>query len=270
MTMPATQWLTSVLAQTGGATGAPAPSSAPLASAGPNPLSVFEEALRSRLDVLAQPEALVQSLSVVHPVWASIFLVLGGVSLLQGWRWRRGVLLVLAALLGVGLGQSLGARVGEPAIVSIAFAVLFAVAALPLMRFTVALFAGLAGAFAGANCWTALGADPSMHQFGALLGFVAMGMLAFVAYRAVIIAFTSIGGASLLAVGALALMLQVDAWRPSLEGALMTHPQMVPLLAAVAAATGMLLQEVGCLGGVKAVAEAAEKGPAAKAQAKAA
>jgi|GEM_PF-940793 len=242
------------------AAGQPTSGGGALSSAGQNPVTIFEGALRSRLDVLAQPDDLIQALTAIHPVWASIFVTLGVISLFNGWRWRRWVTLILAGLLGVGLGEALGTKIGQPAIVGAAFALLFAVAALPMMRFTVALFAALAGAFAGANCWSAAGGDPAMHQYGAIMGFLVMGLLAFVAYQFVTISFTSIGGATMLVVGALSLMLNVNSWNGAIETALRANPSIIPLLAGVMAITGMILQHVGHKGGMKAVAAAAERG----------
>lgn len=237
-------------------TGAP---SGPLSSVGENPMTIFESTFQSHIDVLNRPDELVAALNAVHPVWAGVFVALGAISLLNGWRWRRWVTLTLAALLGVGLGQALGDRVGDASVISAAFALLLAVAALPMMRFTVALFAGLAGAFAGANCWSAVGGDPTLHQFGAVIGFVGMGLLAFVAYHVVTVAFTAIGGAALLLMGGLSLLLHVPSWNGAIASGVTLNPQMTPLLAGVLALTGMIMQFVGAKGGVRAVTDAAEK-----------
>ena len=174
-----------------------------------SPFAVLTEQFRKGMDILMRPEDLAEALTQINIVWAGVMIVLGVICTFQGYRWRKTVVLILAALCGLWAGSALGGEIGSGAMVAaLALALLFAIIALPLMKFTVAFFGGLAGAFLGANLWSML-APPehqSSVQLGAVIGLIAMGMLAFIAFRVVVIVFTSIVGSTLLVLGMLSLL----------------------------------------------------------------
>lgn len=232
-----------------------------------SPIGVINDRLRSNLDVLNHPEALTDILRQINLVWAVIFIIVGGLSVLNGYRWHKGIIVVLAALSGIWAGMALGNQVGDAMIAAACLSVLFAIVAWPLLRYSVALFGGLAGAFAGANLWTVLGFSSDMHQMGALIGLVVVGMLAFMAFRAVVVLLTTVGGASLLVFGVLAAMMLIDSWESMLTNGLANKPRIVPLVVASAAGIGAVIQ-IG--GGVKGLNEKADKADPVKAKKKAA
>ena len=105
------------------------------------------------------------------------------------------------------------------------------------------LFGGLTGAFVGANAWTALNtAHADAHWAGAAMGFILMAMASFLMFRMVVVLFTSIGGAAMAVFGAIVLLLQVDSWQPAVRSALTGNQMILPLLLAVAAVGGFVLQ----------------------------
>ena len=159
---------------------------------------------------------------------------------------------------GYWVGATAAPQIGQPIVASACFAVLFAVLAWPLLKYSVALFGGLAGAFAGANLWSALDMGADQHKIGAAIGMVVLGMLAFMAFRAVVIVMTSIGGASLLALGALGAMMKVDAWESSLTSGLAEHPRAMPVVVASAAVIGAVVQFSGGVKGMHAMANKAD------------
>jgi hypothetical protein len=61
-------------------------------------------------------------------------------------------------------------------------------------------------------------------------------------YRLVIVLFTAIGGAAMVVVGGVTLLLHVPGWETAIEQSLSTHPLLLSLLVAVAAVTGVVLQ----------------------------
>jgi len=130
------------------------------------------------------------------------------------------------------------------------------VLAWPLMRYSAALFGGLAGAFAGANIWTAAGADPSLHHFGAIIGLVVIGMLAFLTFRSVVIVLTSVGGAVLFVLGAMALLVHISSFRNGLLNGIADNPMIIPVVAGCAALIGAVIQFGG---GFKGLSEMADK-----------
>ena len=232
-----------------------------------NPIGLINERLRSNLDVLNHPDALTDIVRQINFVWALIFIILGGLSVLNGYRWHKGIIIVLAGLSGIWAGMALGSQVGDAMIAAACLSILFAILAWPLLKYSVAVFGGLAGAFAGANLWTAIGLQSDMHQMGALIGLVTVGMLAFMAFRAVVVMLTTVGGASLLVFGALASMMYIDSWENALANSLQSKPLIVPLIVACIAGIGAVIQ-VG--GGLKGLNEQADKADPVKQKRKAA
>ncbi|MCA9307624.1 MAG: hypothetical protein KDA16_13925 [Phycisphaerales bacterium] len=229
-----------------------------LADTGENAIHVLNQTLRTKLDFLNHPDALTDMVTQINVVWAAIFVTIGLLCVIHGYKWHKTVILALAGMLGVWAGLTVGERIGETTVVASCMAVLFVVLAWPMLRYSVALFGGLAGAFLGANVWTALGYPAEDHHYGALIGLIVAGMLAFTAFRTVVIALTTVGGATLLTVGGLAALVHVESWRPSLIQGLESKPLLVPVLAAVIAATGAVIQAGGGFSGMNACANRAD------------
>ena len=228
------------------------------------PSELFRTMSQNKWDILNHPDHLTQAAGQLGVVWAVIFVILGAICILSGYKWHKAVILVLALLAGGIAGRLLGLQISVASeVTAIAGATLFAVLAWPIMRYTVALFAGLAGAFLGANAWTAMGQPQEQHYIGAMIGLLVLGMLAFITFRIVIIAFTSIGGAGLLTIGGLALLLNMESWRSGVEGSLTQNPLVIPIITGSAAIFGVIFQQGG---GVKGLIESADQ---AEAQSKA-
>lgn len=220
--------------------------------------------LATNLDVLNRPESLTRILTQIHIVWAVIFILVGIACILNGYKWHKGVVVLLAGMSGIWAGQIIGLQVGDGLIAAACLSVLFAVLAWPLLKYSVALFGGLAGAFAGANLWTALDLPSEQHKFGALIGLLVIGMLTFLAFRVVVVLTTAIGGASLLVFGGLAALMHVDSWHTAIVNRLTNNDLMVPILAASAAAISAVIQFSG---GFKGMSQMADKADATKPQA---
>jgi MFS family permease len=206
-----------------------------------SPLSAFDGKI-ARLDLLNRPDELLTALSNVHIVWASVLVVVGALCIINGYRWHKWVIVICAFLAGLGLGHVLSAQMGQSRIVMAVIGLLCAVIATPLLRYVVAIFGGLTGAFIGANAWTAFSDAPDSHLAGAAMGFIAVGMAAFLMYRLVIVLFTSIGGGAMAVLGTLTLMLHVPTWETSIRTSLEANDMLLPLLVTVAAVTGLVLQ----------------------------
>src|SRR5688572_5682267 len=206
-------------------------------------LTSFSEAF-SKMDILTQPQRLLEMLTGVPLVAACMTVVVGALCVFNGYRWHKWVIIVLAFMAGLGIGQLLSQRMGKSVVVAIAVGVLCATVATPMLRWTVALFGGLTGAFLGAHAWTLANATPVNAQWaGAGMGFIAMAMLSFLVFRLVVVAFTSIGGAAMVVLGSIALMLHVPAWQDGLKEGLTRNQALIPLLVTVAAVAGFVIQE---------------------------
>ncbi len=223
-----------------------------------SPMEAFSGTV-ARLDLLNRPDELLTALSGMHIVWASVLVVVGALCVLNGYRWHKWVIVICAFLMGLVLGKLLSQQMGQSRIVMAAIGLLFAVAATPFLRFAVAIFGGLTGAFIGANAWSAFSDSPDSHLAGAAMGFIAMGMAAFLMYRLVIVLFTSIGGGAMAVLGILTLMLHVPTWETAIRSSLEANNMLLPLLVTVTAVTGLVLQHSSIKGADAEAEEAAER-----------
>jgi len=199
---------------------------------GPSPLAIFSDASVRRADLLNHPEKLAQVLTDLNIV---------------GYRWHKLVIVLLAGLGGVWAGVEFGDSIGAQTIVATSLGLLAAMLAWPLLRYAASLFGGLAGAFAGANIWTAIGQPSEQHYVGAIVGLIIVGMLAFLAFRGVVVILTTVGGATLLTLGSIAAMIEVEAWRTAIINSMTEHPTVVPFIVGSVAVIGAVLQIGGGL-----------------------
>ncbi len=196
------------------------------------------------LDIFTQPERLLDSLRDLPLVASCMIVVVGVLCVLNGYQWHKWVVVVLAFLLGLGVGHLLSERMGKSVVVAIALGILFATVATPMLRWTVAVFGGLTGAFLGANAWTLSNASPADAQWaGACMGFIAMALLSFVVFRLVVVAFTSIGGAAMMVIGGITLLMHVPSWQDGIREGLSQNRYLIPLLVTVCAVAGFVIQE---------------------------
>jgi len=205
------------------------------------------EALRGlfgRMDILSHPDELLSSLGQMPIVLASVFVVVGLMCVLNGYNWHKWVVVILAFLGGIALGNLLSAQLGKSSIVAFAIGALCAIIATPMLKITIALFGGLTGAFLGANAWSAFNtAHAEAHWAGAAMGFIVLAMASFILFKLVIVLFTSIGGAAMFVLGGITLLLQVDGWENAIRDSLTANEKIVPLLVAVGAVSGFVLQQ---------------------------
>ncbi len=214
----------------------------------------------SRGDALATPDHLLPALQQLGIVWAAIFIIVGVLCMINGYRWYKLATVLTAMLLGMFAGYALGVQIKAPFIVAGCVGALLAVVAFPLMKYMVAALGGLAGAFAGANLWAGVSAavnqvaseggparqlmSPDAFWAGAFVGLVLCGMLAFVLWKLSIVLFTSVSGSTIAVIGAIALLLSVDGWNAAVVEGLSANRVIVPLLVFVPAAIGLIWQQV--------------------------
>jgi hypothetical protein len=206
--------------------------------------------LLEEADLLSRPQELLDRLTEMPAVFGVIVMLVGIVCILQGYRWHRWIVVVLALMLGLAVGDLVSDRVGRSSVVAIAMGLLFAAVASPMLRFTVAIFAGLAGAFLGANLWSILqGTEAGEPWPGAAMGFILLALSSFLIFRISIILFTSLGGAAMFVIGGIASLLHIDAVQAVVREHLAQHQLIVPLLVGVTAVLGFVLQENWTRGG---------------------
>jgi hypothetical protein len=210
-------------------------------------------AMFSRPDTLAQPEALVEHLQALSVVWAVVFLIVGLMCMLNGYRFYRIATVAIALLIGLFAGYWMGEQIEAPFIVAGCMGLLLGAMAFPLMKFAVAVFGGVAGAFIGANLWAGIASALNQattteipvdaYWIGALIGLMLCGMLAFILFKLSIVLFTSVSGATIAVLGGLALLLSFEPWHDTIKSGLTASQLVVPLLVFVPAVIGLILQE---------------------------
>ncbi len=200
--------------------------------------------LMTRLDILNHPNELLDTLAQIPLIGASVIVVVGVLCVLNGYRWHKWVIMALAFGAGLGLGHLLSVHVGKSSVIAIALGLLCAIIATPMLKVSVAIFGGLTGAFIGANLWTALNGTPADATWaGAAMGFILLAMASLIVFRLVIVLFTSIGGGALVVFGVITLLLHVPAWEGAVRESLVANQLMIPLLVALAAVSGFVIQQ---------------------------
>lgn len=217
-----------------------------LATATAQPTS-FKELISGvvdKLDILNDPAALLDMLSNLSFFHAAVAVVLGVLCILNGYRWHKWVMIVLAFFGGYLIGLLLSQQMGRSAIIAVSLGLLFAIIAGPMLKVVVAIFAGITGAFIGANVWGAIDTVPAeMSWAGAGMGFILLAMASLIVFRLVIVLSTSIGGAAMVVFGGITLLMHVPDWEEGVRAGLSNHTLMIPLLVLVAAVGGFVLQE---------------------------
>lgn len=197
----------------------------------------------SRLDILSRPEELLDLLSNVPIIAASMIIIVGLLCVINGYRWHKWVVVILAFAGGLGLGQLLSVQMGKSTVVAVAIGALCAIVATPLLKIAVAIFGGLTGAFIGANAWTAIGmSGAESHWPGTIMGFAILAMASFMLFRLVVVLFTSVGGAAMIVFGSISLLMIVPDWEPTIRASLSENRLLIPLLVTVAAVGGFVIQ----------------------------
>lgn len=207
-----------------------------------DPLSVLVNGL-DRFDILNYPVQLLDTLAELNIIWAVIFVILGLLAIANGYQWRIWIVMIISFLVGLEIGGSIGESMAVSAVVAGSIGILVAVIAWPLMKYAIMLVGALAGAFIGANLWTALGQPEGTYFAGALIGFISFGMLSFIAPRVVSVAMTCIVGATMFLFGALALLMQVDGWQSGLANSFESNTLLIPLISLVIMVFGFVLQQ---------------------------
>ena len=212
------------------------------------------------LDILHEPGPALEELSGMSFLWPTVMAVLGLLCILNGYRWHRPIVALIAFLGGIGIGRQLAEGMESPVLLAMSVGLLFAIVATPMLRVTVAVLAGATGAFIGGNVYRGLAELPGLGLslttadawVGALVGFVAVAMLSLLLFRFVIVMFTSVGGAGMLVFGLVAMLMHVEDWREPVTRSLIAPVTradgqivanlMLPMITLLAAVGGYIVQ----------------------------
>ena len=217
-----------------------------LAQAGELTFSNTWETILNSLDLFRRPDEILRMLTSLPIVAAVVVTVVGAACVFRGYKWHKAVVVLLSLLLGFAVGRMISQDVGKSAVVAISLGVLLAAIASPLLKYAVAVFAGIAGAGIGATAWSFFNpGETSLAWAGAGMGFITLALLSFIFFRIVVIIFTSVGGAAMMVMGLAAILLHIESVSTQVQEQLSLHPGVLPLLVVTAAVLGIVHQQGG-------------------------
>lgn len=177
---------------------------------------------------------------------AIIAISFGAVYLVYGCKIFKMLVVIAFAMLGLLLGIALGQRFGGEwhIWVGLALAIIFSVVSVPLMRWAVSLLGAFAGAVLTSALWYALNLPENNLIFaGALVGFVAGGMLSFIIFDAAVVLFTSMAGGSLVIMGLLSLLKLYPRTSDMVESWVFDYKWFLPAMLSITIVLGFLRQK---------------------------
>ncbi|MBN2181893.1 MAG: hypothetical protein JW715_08250 [Sedimentisphaerales bacterium] len=176
---------------------------------------------------------------------ALTFLSFGTICLFYGWRVFKILVVINFGLAGLVLGMEIVKRINgldnELAGGLICMGLL-AVLSVPLMRWAISILGAVAGAIITSGAWYASGLTEHYIWAGALVGFVAGGMISFIVFRVAVMLFTSLWGSGLVVVGALALLNLFPKTSTDVENLVLNHKWFISAALIVPTAIGVLIQ----------------------------
>ena len=185
----------------------------------------------------------ITQLSWVQAVMAISF---GAVYMLYGCKIFRVLVVITFAMIGMIVGIKIGEYSGYDQWNiwgGVIGAVLLGLLSIPLMRWAVSLLGALAGAIITSAAWYAFGLpDNYLILAGALVGFIAGGMISFIIFDAAVVLFTSLGGGALVVVGFLSLLWHYEATTEQVYGWVHNLKWFLPSVLGAITALGIIIQ----------------------------
>jgi hypothetical protein len=177
---------------------------------------------------------------------AIIAISFGVVYLLYGWRIFKVLVMICFGLIGLFVGIQLGSKFEKELLGGIIGLFLLAGVSIPLMRWAVSMLGAIAGGILSGGVWYAFELPQKYIWAGAIIGMVAGGMIAFIAFKVAVMLFTSLSGGALIVTGMLALFYQYESiQQPPTENVrqmLYNHNWFMPVLLLVPTFIGIVVQ----------------------------
>jgi len=185
-----------------------------------------------------------QYITSLNLVEAITFISFGAVWLFYGWKVFKMLVVICFGLIGLILGvlankYLVGGDVTWLAILSIT---LCAVLSIPIMKWGVGVLGAISGGILTSGAWLAMGMPEQYIWAGGLVGFIGGGLISFVVFKAAVILFTSLGGSSLMIVGALAVIYRNMTGGAKVEELVLQHKWFLPVILLGPMIIGILLQ----------------------------
>ena len=214
----------------------------------PAPWSGFTSTTQPLIDALASlgqkpldetAWAIIQSLGYVQ---AALFIAVGLVYLLYGYKVFRVLVVVNAAVLGAWIGHWIGMTWQLGWWPPLAGAAALAIGAWPLLRVAVCLTGGSAGGLLGALLAGTFKLDPTQTAIAALAGGLVLGLLSFVVFRLTVIGSTALLGSLMTVLGITGVLAHFDELAKAMHTALHACLWALPVMVIVPAIIGLVYQ----------------------------
>jgi hypothetical protein len=183
--------------------------------------------------------AVIASLGYVQ---AALFIAVGLVYLLCGYKVFRVLVVVNAAVLGAWMGHWIGVTWQLGWWPPLAGAAVLAIAAWPLLRVAVCLTGGSAGALLGVLVAGSFTLDPTQTAVAALAGGLVLGLLSFVIFKLTVIGSTALLGSLMTVLGVTAVCAQFEELAKAVHQALHAYLWALPVMVIVPAIIGLVYQ----------------------------
>ena len=177
---------------------------------------------------------------------ALLVISVGVVYLLYGWRIFRVLVVISFGFIGMLIGmlacEKLWPLNGDAVLWGgVSGMILFAIFAVPLMKWCVSILGAISGGIMGGGLWLALGLSENYVPAGFIAGFIAGGLISFIMLKISVMLFTSLAGSLITVTGFLSLLFQYAPMAPKVEE-YYNNQWFLPLALILPTIAGMLLQ----------------------------
>ena len=195
--------------------------------------------------------SLYEMISELHWFYAMLLLSVGVVYMLYGWRIFRALVVISFGFIGMFLGMLSADKLStnDHALLwgGVIGMALFAVIAVPLMKWCVSVLGAMAGGILTSGIWIALDLSDAYLPAGFIVGFIAGGLISFIMLKVSVMLFTSLGGSLITVTGLLALLYQYDVRVSNpmtfyTYNMILTHAWFLPLAVIIPTIDGMFVQ----------------------------
>lgn len=191
---------------------------------------------------LPQQSRILEMLAGAEVFFPVALCVIGALLMTFGFKAYRWIVLLNFIALGYYFGGILGDRAQIGFVGAVIGAVLMGAAAMPLMKYAVAVCGGMVGFVIGMVIWAYCEQPLGMAWAGGLVGLAVLGMLSFILFKTTVILFTCIEGAALFVFGTAALLIRFTPWSTQIDWSLAHRPVLMPLLVTCLAILGLFWQ----------------------------
>lgn len=185
-----------------------------------------------------------EQITALNMLEALTFICFGVVCLFYGWRVFKILVILCFGLAGLFVGRIVNERLigGNEMWLAIIAMALFAILAIPLMRWGVSALGAVAGGILAGGIWYAFQLPEQYIWAGALIGVIAGGMISFIVFKIAVMLFTSFGGSALIVIAMLAILYTYMGATEKIEDLVFNHHWFLPAALLTPTAIGVIVQ----------------------------